>query len=78
VLLLSPSNSKARGQYAGLLARTGNWERAVAVGRETLEIDPTWLGVRRLLADAYRETGRLSESRQQLEILKKFDGARDD
>ena len=72
LLRLSPWQAQYHGRYAELLASNGDWERAMLAARDAVQIDPTRTEFRELLAVAYARLGRKRESREQLEILRKF------
>jgi Tfp pilus assembly protein PilF len=69
---LSPWQADAFVRYAGLLFSMENWETAVQMAGRAVEIDPTQLEARRILAEACARAGKRAESRRQVEIIEKM------
>ncbi len=76
LIILSPWQPEFHGHYAELLAATCDWKPAIVAAERAIEIDPTWITYRQLLAEAYGHVGREDDRRIQIEILKKMEAAR--
>lgn len=73
---IDPADARAQSLRADILASLGRRSEGIAAARRALELNPTLLLVRQWLAGALREAGKMDESREEEQIIRRMQGAR--
>ncbi len=71
-VVMNPDDSDAKLDLAKMLIQMGQWEKAVPLLEQTVQLDPTIAVAHLRLSQLYRRKGMLKQSEEQVELYKKY------